>query len=197
MQSEKTVDDFLAKQTRWKEALIKLREILLSTELNENIKWGTPVYDLNGKNVVGLGAFKSYVGLWFFQGAFLKDAKKMLVNAQDGKTKAQRQLRFASEEEIDYALVKAYIQEAIQNQKAGKEVKADTNKPLIIPEELKMALETDSDLKSSFSQFTPGKQREFAEYIMEAKQEATRLKRLEKVVPMIKGGVGLNDKYRK
>ena len=108
MQSEKTVDDFLAKQTRWKEALIKLREILLSTELNENIKWGTPVYDLNGKNVVGLGAFKSYVGLWFFQGAFLKDAKKMLVNAQDGKTKAQRQLRFASEEEIDYALVKAY-----------------------------------------------------------------------------------------
>jgi uncharacterized protein YdeI (YjbR/CyaY-like superfamily) len=197
MQSQTTVEDFLAKQVRWKEALIKFREILLNTELDESIKWGSPVYHLGGKNVLGIGAFKSYVGLWFFQGALLKDPKKLLVNAQDGKTKAQRQLRFTSEEEINYYLVKAYIDEAIQNQKAGKEIKADTNKLLIIPDELKSALKADMGLKTSFEQFTPGKQREFAEYVMEAKQEVTRLKRLEKVIPMIKDGIGLNDKYRK
>jgi len=197
MESQKTVDDFIARQTQWKEPLKIIRKILLSTELEENMKWGSPVYSLSGKNVVGMNAFKSYVGLWFFQGAFLKDPNKLLVNAQDGKTKAQRQMRFTSEDEIDYALVKTYIKEAIQNQKAGKELKPDLKKPLIIPQEMQSALDAAIDLKNSFGKFPQGKQREFAEYISDARQEATRLKRLDKIIPMIKDGIGLNDKYRK
>lgn len=197
MDSNKPVEKFIEKHPNWKEALIKLREILLSTELEETIKWGAPVYSLNGKNVVGMGAFKSYVGLWFFQGTFLKDAKKVLVNAQDGKTKALRQLRFASEIEIDLDLLKSYIDEAIQNQKEGKEIKPDTKKSLIVPTELQAEIDTDSELKSSFEKFTPGKQREFAGYISEAKQEITRFKRVKKIIPLIKEGIGLNDKYRK
>lgn len=192
-----SVDEFIAKQSNWQEVLTTFRKILLSTELEENIKWGAPVYSLKEKNVVGMGVFKSYLGLWFFQGAFLKDPKKILVNAQDGKTKAQRQLRFTSEDQIDFGVVKAYIHEAIQNQKAGKEFKPDLKKPIIIPSEMRSALEKDIDLKYAFDTFTPGKKREFAEYISEARQEATRLKRLEKVILMIREGIGLNDKYRK
>ena len=126
MQSKITVEDYLNKHQDWKKPLTKFREILLGTDLEETIKWGAPVYSLHGKNVVGTGAFKTYVGLWFFQGAFLKDPAGLLVNAQDGKTKALRQLRFTTKEEIDYDLVKKYIREAIQNQKAGKEIKPDT-----------------------------------------------------------------------
>lgn len=192
-----TVDEFLARHNRWQEQLVKFRQILLQTELEETIKWGMPVYTLNGKHVVGIGAFKSYVGMWFYQGAFLKDEKKLLINAQEGKTKAQRQMRFTSEDEVDYALVKAYIEEAIQNQKAGKELKPDIKKPLEIPAELQAAIEGDSDLKNAFKQMSTGKQREFAGYISEVKQEATRQKRMEKIIPMIKEGIGLNDKYRR
>jgi len=197
MQANKTVEDFLSKQDRWKSALHRLREILQQSELEETITWGAPVYTLNGKNVVGMGAFKSYVGLWFFQGTFLKDEKKVLVNAQDGKTKALRQMRFGSEEEIDVAIIKSYVEEAIQNQKAGKEIKPDTKKPLVIPVELQNVLNDDPDLLSAFEKFTPGKKREFADHITDAKQEATRLKRVDKIIPMIKEGTGLNDKYRK
>jgi uncharacterized protein YdeI (YjbR/CyaY-like superfamily) len=197
MQSQKTVEGFLAKHDRWKDALIKFREILLNTELEESIKWGIPVYSLHGKNVLGIGAFKSYVGLWFYQGAFLKDLQKLLINAQDGKTKAMRQLRFTSEQDIDLAVVKSYIDEAIKNQKAGKEMKPDIKKPLIIPTEIQTALDSDAALKSSFENFTPGKQREFSDYVSEAKQKATKLRRTEKIIPLIREGKGLNDKYRK
>jgi len=197
MSSKATEEAYLAKHDRWKEPLLKFRRILLNTELKETFKWGIPVFTLNGKNVVGLGAFKIYVGLWFFQGAFLKDEKKVLVNAQDGKTKGLRQMRFTSLDEIDFDLVKAYIYEAIENQKAGKEIKPETKKPIIIPDELKTALHEDSGLKSAFDQFTPGKQREFADYISTAKQASTRLKIMDIIIPMMKKGIGMNDKYRK
>lgn len=197
MKSKKTVEDYLARHEQWLTPLIQFREILLKTELEESIKWGAPVYSLDGKNVVGLGAFKSYVGLWFFQGAFLKDEQKVLVNAQEGKTKAQRQLRYSSEQGIDYGLVKSYVEEAIRNQKAGKEIKPDTNRPLEIPEELQQALNSDKELDSAFEKFTDGKKREFTDYIAQAKQQSTRIKRVDKVIPMVKNGIGLNDKYRK
>ncbi len=193
----KTVDDLLNRQERWQPQLAKFREILLQTELEETIKWGMPVYTLNEKLVVGLASFKTYVGLWFYQGALLTDEKKVLVNAQEGKTKAMRQLRFHREDEVDYHLVKAYIEEAIQNQKAGKEIKPDTKKPLDIPDELLAALKADGNLKNSFGKFSVGKQREFTVYVSEGKQASTRLTRLQKIIPMIKDGVGLNDKYRK
>jgi uncharacterized protein YdeI (YjbR/CyaY-like superfamily) len=193
----KTVDDFLARQECWQTQLVTFRQIFLNTGLEETIKWGMPVYTLQGKLVAGLAAFKSYVGVWFYQGAFLSDAQKVLVNAQEGKTKAMRQLRFTSEEEVDYPLVKAYIEEAIQNQKAGLEVKPEMKKPLDIPAELLAALKADGNLKNSFGKFSVGKQREFTVYVSEGKQASTRLTRLQKIIPMIKDGVGLNDKYRK
>jgi uncharacterized protein YdeI (YjbR/CyaY-like superfamily) len=123
MKSHKTVNQFITSNKQWGEALKKLRSILIKTQLEETVKWGAPVYTCDNKNIVGLGAFKSYVGLWFFQGALLKDSKKKLVNAQEGITKAQRQMRFNSIEEINEKLILEYVNEAIKNQKDGKEIK--------------------------------------------------------------------------
>ncbi|MBQ4819076.1 DUF1801 domain-containing protein [Aquimarina sp. MMG016] len=196
MERNKSVEEFISKKSEWKDALEKLRSIMLSTELVETVKWGIPAYTVNGKNVVGIGAFKSYVGIWFYNGVFLKDTEKKMINAQEGKTKGLRQWRFNSVHEIDENLVLQYVKEAIQNQKEGKEIKPEKSKPIDIPVELANALEENSDLKKSFEELTPFKQKEYIEYIAMAKREATRLSRLEKSVPMILEGIGLNDKYR-
>lgn len=197
MKSFKTVDEFILNTTSGKETLIVLRDILNSTELEETIKWGQPCYTINGKNVVGIGSFKNYAGLWFFQGALLKDKANVLINAQEERTKAMRQWRFESVDDLDEKLILEYIKEAINNQKQNKAIKADHNKELIIPVELQEAFENDPQLKANFYHFTIGRQREFAEYISEAKQEKTRQMRLQKVIPLIQQTVGLNDKYRK
>lgn len=177
--------------------LTTLRGLILSTEMAETVKWGFPVYTINGKNVVGLGAFKSYAGLWFFNGAFMADPAGKMVNAQEGKTKGMRQWRFASAGEIDPALVRSYLNEAIENQKAGKAIKPAKNKPLLIPVELENALTENTELNERFLAMSLSGRREYAEYISEAKREATREKRLEKIIPMILRGEGMNDKYRK
>lgn len=198
MQKNKTVEEFISKFPEWEKELVTLRSIMLKTEMEECIKWGMPSYTVGGKNVVGLGAFKSCVGIWFHQGCFLEDKEKMLVNAQEGKTKAMRQWRFASVKEMDKKLIKAYVLEAIENQKQGKEVKISRSsaKKLEIPEMMESELGKSKKLKTAFDKLTPGKQREFADYISEAKREATKLSRLEKIKPMILGGIGLNDKYK-
>lgn len=197
MKRFKTVDDYIANNSQWQNALIKLRDILLSTELEETVKWGSPVYTINGKNVAGLGAFKSYVGIWFFQGAFLKDEKKKLINAQEGKTKGLRQWRFDNIDEIDQDLIKAYVFEAIENQKKGKEIKPSKGKALVIPAELESVLNQNKALQIQFNELSLFCRREYAEYISEAKREATKFRRLEKIIPMIMERVGLNDKYKK
>lgn len=196
MKKFKTVADFIENHPNRKEELMLLRDILSETELEETVKWGAPCYTLEGKNVVGLGAFKSYVGIWFYQGVFLKDPKKVLINAQEGTTKALRQWRFESIEDIDAKLVKEYVEEAIKNQKAGKEIKPVKAKKVAMPDELTKALQSDQSLKTAFNTLTPGKQREYAEHIGTAKQEKTRISRLEKAIPMILAGQGLNDKYK-
>ncbi len=195
MKRFETVDEFIDSETQWKKELIALRRILNSTELEETVKWGGPVYTIQGKNVVGIGAFKSYFGIWFYQGVFLKDKKNKLINAQEGVTKALRQWRMNSTEEIDEKILLEYLKEAIQNQKAGKEVKPE-KKTLVIPEDLTNALKRDTKLKKAFEQFTHSCKREFAEYVGEAKREETRLRRLEKVKSMILDKIGLNDKYK-
>ncbi len=197
MKSYKTVDDFITGNSYWRNSLLKFREILLATELTENIKWGAPVYSINGKNVISIGAFKAYVGIWFFQGVFLKDPHRKLVNAQEGVTKAMRQLRFISSEEIDDDLIRVYIAEAIQNQKEGKEFKPEKKKALVIPDELIAEFESDKILKATFDSLSLFKQREYAGYISGAKLKETKLSRLEKIIPMMRQKVGLNDKYRK
>lgn len=196
MKKNKTPDEFFAAEELWKRELTALREIIGETELTETIKWGTPVYTINGKNVVGIGSFKSYFGLWFYQGVFLKDSEGKLINAQEDKTVAMRQWRFNSIEEIDRSLILKYLSEAIENQKQGKEVKPNLTKPLEIPEELAEKFSEDAELKEAFSRFTLSKQREFTEYIAEAKRAETRGRRLEKIVSLIRQNIGLNDKYR-
>lgn len=196
MKRYKTVDDFITGSGDWQAALTTLRRIMNETDMEETVKWGAPCYTVNGKNVVGLGAFKSYVGLWFFQGALLKDADKVLVNAQDGATKALRQWRFNGVDEIDEKRVKAYVLEAIENQKQGREIKADRNKPLTIPAELQAALDKNPAAASCFNELSKGKQREYADHIADAKRDETRQKRLDKIIPMILAKKGLHDKYR-
>ena len=191
----KTPEEYFSWNEEYRPLLEKLRIMLLSSELEEKMKWGIPTYCLKNKNVAGIGAFKSYAGLWFFNGVFLKDKANVLINAQEGKTKGLRQWRFETIDEIDEKLVRTYIEEAIQNQKAGKEIKPE-KKPLIIPDELKEALAADGKLSEIFDSLSLSCRREYAEHIAEAKREETRQKRLEKIIPMILNKEGLNDKYK-
>ncbi|UNY98870.1 DUF1801 domain-containing protein [Zhouia spongiae] len=192
-----SVDEYISKHPEWNKELVLLRKLMLNTEMEETIKWGAPTYTVNNKNVIGLGAFKSYVGIWFFNGALLKDTGNKLINAQEGKTVAMRQWRFTTINEIDRKLVSSYISEAVQNQKDGKTITPPKTEKPGFPSELTDALSNDSSLKKAFGELTSYKQKEYAEYLLEAKRENTKLKRLEKIIPMIKKGIGLNDKYRK
>ncbi|PTX42223.1 uncharacterized protein YdeI (YjbR/CyaY-like superfamily) [Christiangramia gaetbulicola] len=192
----KSVEEYISCHSYWEEELRQLHEMMLTTELEPTIKWGAPVYTIDGKNVVGIGAFKNHYGIWFFNGALLKKNTALLVNAQEGKTKALRQIKFEKGDEINTSILLPYIKEAIQNQKEGIEIKPAKQKELIVPPELSSAFKKDPELKSAFKKLSPGKQREYADHISEAKREATRQSRLEKVIPMIKSGVGLNDKYK-
>ena len=196
MKRYKTVAEFLASSEQWKRELAKLRSILKTAGLEETVKWGSPVYTCDGRNVVGIGGFKSYFGLWFFQGALLADKKKVLINAQEGRTKAMRQMRFQSIGEVDPGLIKAYVKEAIGLARQGVEIKPDRRKPLTVPAELQAAFRKHKKAKAGFEKLTPSKRREYADYIAAAKQDATRQKRIDKILPMIASGVGLNDRYR-
>lgn len=158
---------------------------------------GCTNFTFNDKNIVGLGSFKSYVGLWFYQGALLKDEANVLINAQENITKALRQWHFTSLETVNDKMILKYISEAIENQKQKKEIRPNRNKPLIIPVELTGAFQNNSQLENNFKNFAHGKQREFAKYISGAKRAETRQIRLQKIIPMIQQNVGLNDKYRK
>ena len=197
MKKVNSVEDYLETYSHWTDELTILRQIINSTDVEETLKWNAPVYTVNGKNVIGLGAFKKHFGIWFFNGVFLKDEKKLLVNAQEGKTKALRQMRFESIDDIDKHAVLAYVKEAIENQKLGKVVQSDrSKKETIIPNELQIELDKDSDYKTSFDKLSPGKQREYCEHITSAKRDTTKQSRLEKIKPLILKGIGLHDKYK-
>jgi uncharacterized protein YdeI (YjbR/CyaY-like superfamily) len=179
----------------WSEELEFLKSIIAKTELIETSKWGGCVYVLDNKNVVGIGGFKNYFTIWFFNGVFLKDEKKALVNAQEGVTKSLRQWRFTSKDDVNEALVLEYIQEAIENEKQGiKSPKAQVN--IEMPEIFQKELDVDINLAEAFLKFSPYKQKEFLEYITVAKREETKRSRIEKIKPMILKNIGLNDKYR-
>ncbi|MCA9277549.1 MAG: YdeI/OmpD-associated family protein [Phycisphaeraceae bacterium] len=192
----KAPDEFYNNPSQWHDELLRLREVLQQTSLDETIKWGVPCYTHNGKNIVGVAAMKNFFALWFHQGALLKDPKNVLMNAQEGVTKAQRQMRMTSMKDIKATVIKAYVKEAISLQEAGKEIKADRNKPVVVPAELKAALAKNKKAHAAFSAMPKGKQREYAEHISSAKRDETKQTRLKKIVPMIVSGVGLNDKYR-
>ena len=195
MKKPNSVEEYIEDHAEFSEELTILRSILNSTELEEDIKWSAPVYALNGKNVLGLGAFKNHFCVWFFNGVFLKDEHNVLMSAQE-KTKGLRQMRFESVNDINKDIVLAYVKEAIENQKLGKEIKPEKTKTVEIPEALKNALKANIEYTNSFEALTPYKQKEYCEFIETAKREATVLSRLEKIKPMILNGIGLNDKYK-
>lgn len=196
MKKYSNVDEFIAGQTKWQEELILLREILITTELKETIKWGAPTYTLDGKNVVGILGFNDYFAIWFHNGVFLKDEENKLFNAQKGVTKALRQWRFKDKSEIETQLIKTYLDEAIKNQKMGKAFKPE-KKTVKMPRLLQEALNKNEKALISFKAMTRFKQNEYKEYIGSAKHDKTRKIRIEKVLPLIENGIGLNDKYRK
>lgn len=196
MKRAKSVDEYIADAGTWKSELKRLRKILQSTVLEEDVKWGGPCYTYNGKNVVGMAGFKSYFGLWFHQGALLKDQKKVLMNAQEGRTKALRQWRMQTAKDIRPTIIKGYVREAIKLAKEGRQIAPSRKKPLLVPAELKKALDANRQASENFKNMRLGLQTEYADYITDAKRGDTKLRRLEKIMPMIKAGSGLHDKYR-
>jgi uncharacterized protein YdeI (YjbR/CyaY-like superfamily) len=182
------------KVNHWEDELALLDSIIATTELLETTKWGGKVYTFNGKNVLGIGGFKSYFGVWFFNGVNLKDDAKVLVNAQEGVTKALRQWRFQSKQTINEKLLLDYIRESIENEKLGKTYRPE-KKEVVICSFFKEQLNANKDLECAFNAFSPYKQKEFLEYINTAKQEKTKIARMEKIKPMLLQNVGLNDKY--
>ena len=195
MQKIKTVDDYIEKHSDRKEEISLLRAVLIDLPYIECIKWGMPTYTVDGKNVVSIGSFNDWSCLWFHQGAFLKDEANVLNNAQDGKTKGMRQWRFSNVGEIDENLVKSYLAEAFENQKAGKEIKVSRPKKELqeLPRRLQDALNDDSELKKLFTSYTISQRNDFSNYIKEAKREKTKEDRLQKVKDLIKKGKKLNS----
>ncbi len=191
-----SIEEYVQGYPLWQQELQLLLHVLDQTELHPEIKWGAPTYTLNGKNVVGVAAFKEHIALWFHQGVFINDENNLLI-ASNENTKGLRQIRFKNSQEIETQLeaIRGLVQDAIQNQKDGKAIKP-ASREFDMPDVLQKAFEEDYVLADSFKQLTPFKQKEYKEYIASAKQESTRFSRLQKCLPLIAAGKGLNDKYR-
>ncbi|QEC43352.1 YdeI/OmpD-associated family protein [Pseudobacter ginsenosidimutans] len=181
---------------QWKKELKQIAAIIRKAPLQKTIKWGADVFTCDGRNVVSYGGFKNFFTIWFYNGVFLKDKYKVLVTASEGKTKSLRQWRFTSAKEIDEKKILEYILEAIEIEKKGLKIKPEKFQPLPPPQILAAVLKKDKNLNAAFGSLTPGKQKEYIVYLNEAKQETTQQKRMEKIIPMIMQGVGLNDKYK-
>ena len=188
------VDEFLSKAKKWKEEFEKLRKIVLDCELTEEFKWMHPCYTFEKKNIVLIHGFKEYCALLFHKGALLQDAHGILIQ-QTENVQAARQIRFTNVQEIVEmeTILKAYIYEAIEVEKAGLEVNFKKNTEFIIPEELQNKFDEIPALKTAFEALTPGRQRAYILYFSEPKQSKTRESRVEKYMQQILNGKGLND----
>ncbi|MFD2697667.1 YdeI family protein [Mesonia sediminis] len=191
------IKEYITKHKNWSKQLQQLRMLLLKTPLEETIKWGSPVYTINNKNVIGLGAFKNHCALWFFKGSLLQKNQSLLINAQEGKTKNLRQIRFKAGDQIPEKEIKAYILEAIAIEQTGVKSQTSLKTTITIPPELQAAFDNNTSLKTAFEKLSIGKKREYCQYISEAKRASTKTSRLEKITPMILALKGLHDKYRK
>lgn len=195
-----TVKQFIKKHQQWEPLLSQLRSILLDCKLEESIKWGMPAYVHAGKNIIGLGAFKKHLTLWFHQGVLLEDKAKILINAQEGKTKAMRQWRVLHKSDIKVRLMKQYIKEAMQQAAEGKHLKVSrktSNKMPKMPLLLKEALEKNKKLKANFESLSLANRRAYVNYILEAKRDETKKSRISKIKPMILKRMALWEKYKK
>ncbi|HXJ21598.1 MAG TPA: YdeI/OmpD-associated family protein [Polyangia bacterium] len=184
----------MAYRDRWQAEIAAMRRVLAGFAMTEERKWGKPTYTVDGKNVVILQGFKEYFALGFFQGALLKDSKKVLV--QLGQVQAGRVMKFTSAKEITAkaATIKAYVREAIAVGKAGLRVERKKTSDFPVPEELTARFRKDARLKRAFEALTPGRQRSYLYHFAAAKQSATRAARIERAMPAIFEGRGFLER---
>jgi len=189
------VEAFFTNAGKWHPEYKKLREIVLDCELDEDYKWMHPCYTLEGKNVVLIHGFKEYCALLFFKGALLKDPNGILIQ-QTENVQAGRQIRFTNVDEIIKleSVLKAYIHQAIEVEKAGLKVQKKKTEDFPVPEEFQAKLEELPALKTAFEALTPGRQRAYLFYFGQPKQFKTRASRVEKYIQQIFEGKGLNDR---
>jgi len=188
------VDWFFDKATKWQKEFEKLRMIVLDCGLNEELKWGCPCYTFENKNIVLIHGFKEYCALLFFKGALLADPDGILIQ-QTKNVQSARQIRFTDLKGIAKLEkpIKAYIYEAIEVERAGLKVKLKKSADFKIPEEFQKKLDKRPALKSAFEALTPGRQKGYIFYFSQPKQSKTRESRVEKYIPQILEGRGLND----
>jgi len=184
----------MAYRDRWSAEIAAMRRVLAGFAMKEECKWGKPTFTVDGRNVVIMQGFKEYFALGFFQGALLKDPRKLLV--QLGQVHAARVMKFTSAKQItaQAATIKAYVKEAIAVERAGLRLKPKTTADYPVPDELAERLHEDSHLRRAFEALTPGRQRSWLYHIASAKQSATRKARIEKAVPAIFAGRGFLER---
>lgn len=189
------VDVYLSKVKKWQEEMEKLRVIMLDCQLTEELKWGKPCYTFQNSNIVIIQGFKEHCTLMFFKGALLNDPNGILIKPGED-TQAGRQIRFTHVGEIVEmeTILKAYIVEAIEVEKAGLKVDFKKSTELIFPEEFQDKLDESPALKTAFDALTPGRKRAYVMYFSAPKQSKTRESRVEKCMQKILNGEGLNDR---
>jgi uncharacterized protein YdeI (YjbR/CyaY-like superfamily) len=188
------VDQYLSKAKKWQQEFEKLRVIILGCPLTEELKWGAPCYTFQKGNIVLIHGFKEYCALLFFKGALLKDANGVLIK-QTENVQAGRQIRFTNVREIVEmeTILKAYIHEAIEVEKAGLKVNFKKTTEFTVPVEFQKKLDKIPVLKTAFDALTPGRQRAYILYFSAPKQSKTRESRIEKCMQKILNGKGLDD----
>ena len=188
------VDAYLRRAKTWREEFEKLRLTILECGLTEELKWGVPCYTFEKTNIVLIHGFKEYCALLFFKGALLKDREDILIR-QTATVQAARQIRFTNVREIVKMkpILKAYVYEAIEIEKAGLKVAFKKTSEFKMPEEFQNKLNKLPALKTAFYSLTPGRQRAYILYFSQAKQSKTRESRVERCMPQILNGKGLND----
>jgi len=184
----------MAYRERWKAEIAEMRRVLAGLAMREECKWGKPTYTVDGKNIVIMQGFKEYFGLGFFQGALLKDPRKVLV--QLGQQHAGRVMKFTSAKDItaQAATIKAYVREAMAVEQAGLRMARRKTSDYPVPEELTERFRKDPRFKRAFEALTPGRQRSWLYHVAAAKQSATRVARIEKAAPAIFAGRGFLER---
>ena len=188
------VDFYFSKENKWQKEIGKLRMIILDCGLTEELKWGVPSYTFQKKNIVLIHVFKEYCAVLFFKGALLKDPKGILIQ-QTENVQSARQIRFSNIKEVTKleTTLKKYIYEAVDVEKAGLKVDLKKTKEYAVPAEFKKKLDKNASLKKAFHALTPGRQRAYLLFFSSAKLSKTREARIEKSIPQIMKGIGLND----
>lgn len=187
------VDAFVSRAKAWQGEMQKLRSILLDCGLDEDLKWGKPCFAFEGKNVAIIQPFKAHCSLMFFKGALFEDTHGLL-RSQGENTQSALRLEFTSEAQVKKSVLQSYVKQAISVEKAGLEVDFKAKRELELPEELTRILGKDKKLAKAFYALTPGRQRAYVMHFTGAKQSQTRTARIEKCIPKILAGMGMNDR---